>query len=123
MFQRSLEAIVKKRIKQYRTEKIILFILIALGAVLIVAGGGVYFYVGKLTLVKKVYAVPALDFTIIELHELRLLCDFARMLGIVFLLVGLASVILAWDRLTFSTESYRMALFISERKKEQISGK
>jgi len=118
MFQRSLEAIVKKRIKQYRTEKIILFILIALGAVLIVAGGGVYFYIGKLTLVQKVYAMPALDFNIIEL---RLLCDFARMLGIVFLLVGLASIILACDRLTFSRESYRMALFISERKEGQIS--
>ena len=115
MPRRSLEAIVKKRLKQYKTEKIVLLFLIALGAVLTLAGIGVYFYVGKLTLVQQAYAAPPKDFM---MSQLRLLCDFARVLGVVFSLIGVVSIILALDRLTFSKESYRMALFINGLKEK-----
>jgi len=115
MPQRSLEAIVKKRLKQYKTERIVLLVLIALGATLTLAGIEVYFYVGELTLVQKAYATPPKNFM---MSELRLLCDFARVLGIVFSLIGVVSIILALDRLAFSKESYRMALFINGQKEE-----
>ena len=116
MPRRFLEAIVKKRLKQYKTEILVLLILIALGATLTVAGIGVYFYVGKLTFVQRAYATPPKDFM---MSQLRLLCDFARVLGVVFSLIGVVSIILALDRLTFSKESYRMALFINGQKKEE----
>jgi len=75
----------------------------------------VYFYVGELTLVRKAYAAPPENFM---MSQLRFLCDFARVLGVVFSLVGVVSIILALDRLTFSKESYRMALFINTQKEE-----
>ncbi|MCD6318915.1 hypothetical protein J7M02_07610 [Candidatus Aerophobetes bacterium] len=115
MPRRSLEAIVKKRLKQHKIERVVLLSLIALGAVLILAGIGVYFYVGKLTLVQKAYATPPKNFT---MSELRLLCDFARVLGVVFSLIGVVSIILALDRLAFFKESYRMALFINGSKEK-----
>lgn len=115
MPRRSLEAIVKKRLKQYKTERIVLILLIALGAVLTLAGIGVYFYVGELTLVQQAYAIPPKNFM---MSELRLLSNFARVLGVVFSLIGVVSIILALDRLTFSKESYRMALFIDSQKEE-----
>lgn len=115
MSQRSLEAIVRRRLKQHKRERIALYLLITLGAVLTLAGIGVYFYVGELTLVQKVYATPARNFT---MSQLKLLCNFARVLGVVFSLVGVASIIMSLDRLTFSKESYRMALYISGRKEE-----
>ncbi|MCD6318151.1 hypothetical protein J7M02_03690, partial [Candidatus Aerophobetes bacterium] len=68
-----------------------------------------------LTLVQQAYAAPPRDFMI---SELRLLCDFARVLGVVFSLIGVISITLALDRLTFSKESYRMALFINDQKEE-----
>lgn len=114
MPRRSLEEIVKKRLKQYKTERVVLVILIALGAILTFAGIGVYFYVGELTVVQKVFATPPKNFII---SQLRLLCNFARVLGIVFLLVGVLAIIFALDRLTFSRESYRMALYINRQKK------
>jgi len=52
------------------------------------------------------------------MSQLRLLCDFARVLGVVFSLIGVVSIILALDRLTFSRESYRMALYINSQKEE-----
>jgi len=116
MPRRSLEATVKKRLEQYKTERVVLLFLIALGAVLTLAGIGVYFYVGKLTLVQQAYAAPPKNFM---MSQLRLLCDFARVLGVVFSLIGVVSMILALDRLTFSKESYRMALFINGQKKEE----
>ena len=78
-------------------------------------GIGVYFYVGKLTLVQKADAAPARNFIMLQL---RLFCDFARVLGVVFSLIGVVSIILALDRLTFSKESYRMALYINRQKEE-----
>jgi len=75
----------------------------------------VYFYIGKLTLVQKTYATPPKDFM---MSQLRLLCDFARALGVVFSLIGVVSIILALDRLAFSKESYRMALYVNSQKKE-----
>ena len=52
------------------------------------------------------------------ISELRLLCDFARVLGVVFSLIGVISIVLALDRLTFSKESYRMALYVNSQKEE-----
>ncbi|RLE09553.1 hypothetical protein DRJ00_03910 [Candidatus Aerophobetes bacterium] len=115
MPQRSLEAIVKKRLKQYKTERIVLLLLIAVGVILTLAGIGVYFYVGKLTLVQKTYATPPKNFM---MFELRLLCDYARALGVIFSLIGVVSIILALDRLAFSKESYRVALYIDSQKEE-----
>jgi len=113
MPRRSLEATVKKHLEQYKTERIVLLVLIALGATLTVAGIGVYFYVGKLTFVQRAYATPPKDFM---MSQLRLLCDFARVLGVIFSLIGVVSIILALERLTFSKESYGMALFINSLK-------
>lgn len=115
MPQRSLEAIVKKRLKQHKRERIVLYLLIALGAVLTLAGIGVFLYVGQLTIVQKVYAAPTGNFM---MSQLKLLCGFAKLLGVVLSLVGVASIIMPLDRLTFSKESYRMALYISDRKEE-----
>lgn len=115
MPKRSLEAIVKKRLKQYKREKIILFALMVLGVILILAGIGVYFCVSKLTIAQRVYAVPTSNFM---MSQLKLLCNSARVLGVVFSLTSVISITLALDRLTFSKESYRMVLYIDGQKEK-----
>ena len=110
-----MQVIVKNRLKEYKAEKVVLLILIALGVVLTLTGMGVYFYVSELTIVKQAYATPTRNFMI---SQLKLVCNFARVLGVVFSLVGVVSILLALDRLTFSKESYKMALYINSQKEK-----
>ena len=45
---RTLEVIVRNELKQYKFKVILLYLLMVFGIILIIAGGGVYFYIGKL---------------------------------------------------------------------------
>jgi len=44
--------------------------------------------------------------------QVKILFDFARALGVVFSLTGIAVIILVLDRLSFTKAAYRMASFI-----------
>jgi len=74
MAKKTIEAIVKKQLKSYRTEIIMLWVLAGVGVVSILAGIGVYFY----------------SFAI---FQGQLPGDFAKMLGILFSLVGVLSIV------------------------------
>jgi len=50
MAKKTIEMIVKKRLKWHKAEVAVLWLLIAIAAILIPAGIGVYFNVGKLPL-------------------------------------------------------------------------
>jgi hypothetical protein len=89
----------------------VLWLLIAIAAILIPAGIGVYFCVDDLAITQYVFVVPAGSFVV---SEVKMLCNFAKALGIVFSLTGIAVIILAFDRLSFSKAAYRTASLISK---------
>lgn len=107
--------IVKKQLKWHKAEVAVLWLLIAIAAILIPAGIGVYFYVSKLSISRYVFTIPAGNFIV---SEVKMLCNFAKVLGIVFALTGIAVIILPLDRLGLTKAAYRMATFIS---KEQLA--
>ena len=74
-----------------------------------VAGIGVYFYVGKLTIVQQSFTVSSKSYIT---AQLRMICIFARVLGIVFSLTGVASIISALDRLSLAKTMHKMSSFI-----------
>jgi len=84
----------------------------ALGVILIIAGVGIYSYIGKLTVKKWLSTVSARNFVV---NEIRMLYSYARTLGIVFSLAGAAVVIAALDRLSLTKSAYKMASFIKEK--------
>ncbi len=113
MAQKTIETIVKKRLKWHKAEVVVLWLLIAIAAILIPAGMGVYSCVDGLAITQYVFAIPAGNFIV---SQVKMLCDFAKVLGIVFALAGIAVIILALDKLSLSNSAYRMASLI--RKEE-----
>ncbi len=109
MAKKTMEMIVKKRLKWHKAEVAVLWLIIAIGAILIPAGVGVYFYVGKLSITQYVFAIPTGNFIV---SQVKMLCYFARVLGMVFALTGIAVIILALDRLGLTKSAYGMASFI-----------
>ncbi len=112
MTGKTIEASVKKQLKWYKAQVVVLWFLIGLGAILIIAGIGVYLYVGKLTIVQRSSSFPADGYI---LSQLRMVCIFARVLGIVFSLVGIASIISALDRLSVAKVMHTMSSFIKDK--------
>ena len=111
MAKKTIEMIVKKRLKWHKAEVAVLCLIIAIGTILIPAGIGVYFCVGKLIITQYVLAIPAGNFIV---SQVKMLCYFAKVLGIVFALTGIAVIMLALDRLSLTKGTYRMASFIKK---------
>jgi len=111
MAKKTMEMIVEKVLKQHKAEVAVLWLLIAMGTVLIITGTGVHFYVSRLAIVEQPSLVSTKYFLI---AQVKMLYDFARALGIVFSLTGIAVIILAFDRLSFAKAAYRMASFIKK---------
>ena len=88
-------------------------VIIATGAILIPSGIGVYFNVGKLATIQQVSTIPTKNFMI---AEVEMLCTFARALGIIFSLSGIAIIILALDRLPLAKSAHKMASYIQKLK-------
>jgi len=109
MSREPLDTIVKKRLKRYKTDVVLLWLIIVMGAVLIVGGIGIYFYVGKLIITQYISTISIKNFIT---NQVKMLCDFTKALGLVFSLVGVVSIIVALDRLALKKDSYRMASFI-----------
>ena len=101
--------IVQKVLKWHKNEVAVLWLLIAMGAVLIITGAGVYFYISRLAIVEQTSLVSNKYFLI---AQVKILFDFARALGVVFSLTGIAVIILVLDRLSFTKAAYRMVSFI-----------
>lgn len=116
MPEEDVEKIAKKLLKWHKAEMAILFVLMGLGAVLILAGIGVYFYVGKLTMIQKLFTSSSKNLII---SQVKMLYDFSRVLGIVFSLTGLAVIILSLDRISFIKGMHKIASSI-HRKNGQV---
>jgi len=101
-----MEKLIKKQLKWHRTEVVVLWILVALGIILILSGIGVYFYVGELTIAQELSTVSAKNLIV---AQIKMLYNFSRALGAVFSLTGLAIIILALNRLSFIRDIHRMA--------------
>jgi len=106
-----MSSIVKNELKQYKFGVILLYFLMAFGVILIIAGVGVYFYIGKLTVGQWLLTTSVKNFRI---NEIRMLYDYSRVLGIVFSLVGIAVIIVALDKLSSVKSAYKMASFIKK---------
>ncbi len=50
MAKKTIEMIVRKVLKWHKNEVAVLWLLIAIGAVLIITGAGVYFYISRLAI-------------------------------------------------------------------------
>jgi hypothetical protein len=111
MVKKTIERIVKKRLKWHKAEVAVLWLLIAIVAILIPAGIGVYFCVDHLAITQYVFAIPAGNLIV---SQVKMVCYFARVLGIVFALNGIAIIVLASDRLGLTKAAYRMTTFISK---------
>jgi len=80
--------IVEKRLKRHKIEVVLLWLIIAIGAIMIPAGIGIYFNVGKLAITQYVSAITAKNFIV---GQVEMLCNSARALGIIFFSVALLS--------------------------------
>ena len=112
MAKKTIGMIVEGRLKRYKTEVVLLWLIIAIGAILIPAGIGVYFNAGKLPITQYVSATTTKNFMI---AEVRMVYAFARALGIVFSLSGIAVIIMARDRLSLAKSCQRMASYIKKQ--------
>jgi len=115
MIKKTIDKIVKRQLKWYIAEVILLWLLISLGIVLIVAGAGIYFYVGKIVIIEYLSTIHAHRLAI---SLVKMLHNFSKLLGIVFTLVGIVCIVFALDRLSLRKVAYRMALFIKGKVKE-----
>ena len=77
-----------------------------MGVILILTGTGVYYYVGKLTTAQYVFPIRAGNFIV---SQVKMLCDFAKALGIIFALVGVAATAFALDRLSLAKSTHKRA--------------
>ena len=111
MTKKTIEMIVEKRLRWHKTEVAVLWLIIAIGAILIPAGIGVYFNVGKLAVSQYVSTIATKNFMI---AEVKMLCNLGRALGIIFSLSGIAVSVLALNRLSLAKSAYRMASFIKK---------
>jgi len=109
MAKKTIAMIVEKQLKRHRTEVILLWLIIAVGAFLIPTGIAVYFNVGKLPITQYVSAITRKN---VMVDQVRMLYDFSRSLGIVYSLSGIAVTVLALNRLSLAKSAYRMATFI-----------
>ena len=112
MAKKTIGMIAGKHLKWHKTEIVLLWLIIAIGGILITAGTGIYYYVGKIAITQQVSTIPGKNLMV---AQVKMLYDFSRALGIVFVLVGAVSIIFALDRLAFAKDAYRMALLIKER--------
>ena len=100
MAKKTIETIVKKQLKNYRTEGIILWSLAGIGVISTLVGIGVYFYSFAIFQVQMPY-------------------DFTKTLGIVFSLVGVLAIVFALDKLALRKDTYKMAKWIEKHKSAQ----
>jgi len=95
MAKKTINKVVQRQLKWYIAEVILLWFLAGIGVVLIVTGIGVYFYVSRITIIQ--YLSPIYLHTLV-ISQVRMLHDFSRVLGIVFALVGVVSIVFVLDR-------------------------
>ena len=112
MASNSMDVIVEKRLKWHKTERILLWLIIAMAVILIPTGIGIYLYVSNLSIAEYVFSVPPGDLAI---FQVRMLSIFSRGIGAVFALAGLATIALAMNRLSLAKDAYRMAKVIQGR--------
>ena len=111
MAKKPVGTIVKKRLKRHKTEVVLLWLIIATGAILIPAGIGVYFNVGKLAVTQYVFATATRNSL---MAEVKMLCNLARALGVIFSLSGVAVIIMARERLSLAKSGHTMASYIQK---------
>ena len=118
MTKNTIDTIINRRLKWHKTERILLWLIIAIAVILIPTGIGIYLYVGNLGIREYVFSVPPGNLAI---FQVRMLSIFSRGLGTVFALTGVATIALARNRLSLAEDAYRMAKNIRSRtEKEQI---
>ena len=66
MPKKTIDQIVQKQLKRYKLEIAILWLIIGMGAVLIVTGAGVYFYVDKLSISQYLSTTPVHNFAVFQ---------------------------------------------------------
>ncbi len=115
MTKTTIDTIINRRLKWHKTERILLWLIIAIAIVLIPTGIGIYLYVGNLSIAEYVFSVPPGDLAI---FQVRMLSIFSRGLGAVFALAGIATIALARNRLSVGKEAYWMAEAIQSKTKE-----
>lgn len=115
MASNSMDVIVEKRLKWHKTETILLWLIIAMAVIPIPTGIAIYLYVDTLAITQYISAITAGN---IAVSQVRMLCDFARGLGIVFTLVGVVTIALARNRLSLGKDACRMATIIQGTKEE-----
>lgn len=91
MAKTSLDTQVAKRLKRHKREVIMLWFIIAMGAILVPIGIRMYFYAKGVGI-------------------------FAEVLSIVFSMIGAMVIGFAYDRLSLTKDAHRMALFIKKHK-------
>jgi len=111
MAKKTIGTIVQKRLRRHKTEVVLLWLIIATGAILIPAGVGVYLNVGNLAVAQYVSAITINNFIV---TQVRMLCDLSRGLGIVYSLSGIAVSVFALNRLSLTKSAYRMTTFIKK---------
>lgn len=111
MANKNIRMTVEKRLKRHRIEVVLLWLIIAIGAILIPAGIGIYFNVGKLAITQYVSAITTRNFMV---GQVEMLCSLGRALGIIFFLSGIAVIILARERLSLGKSAHRMASYIQK---------
>jgi len=111
MANKNIRMIVEKRLKRHKIEVVLLWLIIAAGAIMIPAGIGIYFNVGNLAITQYVSAITTKNFMV---GQVEMLCNSARVLGIIFFLSGIAVVLLARDRLSLAKSAYTMASYIQQ---------
>ena len=115
MTDKTIDKIVQRQLKWYTAEVILLWFLTGIGAVLIITGVGVYFYVNRITITQYLSAIHVNRFAI---SQVKMLHDFSKVLGIVFALVGVVSIVFALDRLGLKKAAHRMAVYIRDSKEQ-----
>lgn len=111
MAKKTIGMIVEKVLRWHKVEVVLLWLIIAIGAIMIPAGIGIYFNVGKLAVTQQISTIPAKN---IIIADVKMLLSFARVLGIVFSLTGIAVIILARDRLSLGKSAHRMASYVQK---------
>lgn len=113
MAKKPIPMIAEKRLRRHRTEVVLLWLIIATGAILIPAGVGVYLNVGRLAVTQYVSATTTRNFMV---AEVKMLSNLGRALGVIFSLSGIAVVVLARERLSLGKAAHRMASYIQTQK-------
>ncbi len=113
--KKTMEKLVNGRLKWYRTEMVLLWLILCIALVPIAVGIGIYLYVDNLSVTQYLASINRQDFII---SQLRLLYNLGRGMGVVLTLAGIVAIALAVSRLSLTKESYRMAAFIISATKD-----